>query len=159
MFWAAFAYGARTALVPMNGDPQAPKGGVSARSYYVVLSEHLPTILNENSIFMHDNAPIHTAGLIKGLFEEMGVKVMDQPPYSPDLNPIENLQSILKQHIYRKHPKLEHVRNIVQTLEDLIKAAMDVWDEIRNEILYSLSNSMPRRVQAVIKGEGWYTDY
>ncbi len=36
----------------MNGDPMAPNRGVTARIYCDVLAEHLPTIADENSIFM-----------------------------------------------------------------------------------------------------------
>jgi transposase len=40
---------------------------------------------------MHNNASMHTAQIIKALLEELGVNLMVWPPYSPDLNPIENL--------------------------------------------------------------------
>jgi len=47
--------------------------------------------MNDNSIFMHDNARVHTAHIIRDDFEEEGFHVMVWPLYSPDLNPIENL--------------------------------------------------------------------
>ena len=65
MFWAAFGYGVRTVLVPMEGDPESPRGGVTARVYQEILEQHLPPILAFGNIFMHDNAPIHTANIIK----------------------------------------------------------------------------------------------
>lgn len=159
MFWAAFCYARRTALVPMNGDPDARSGGVTARVYREVLNEHLQTILNADSIFMHDNAPIHTAHIIQGFFNMMAIEVMDWPPYSPDLNPIENLWSVLKQAIYERYPALEHAIDSVQTLERLIEAAMEVWEVVEQRVHYNLSDSMPRRVAAVIAAEGWYTKY
>ena len=47
-------------------------------------------------IFMHDNAPSHIccARLTLGFLKKSLVKNatnMDWPPYSPDLNPIENM--------------------------------------------------------------------
>ena len=84
---------------------------------------------------------------------------MDWPPYSPDLNPIENLWSVLKQAIYERYPELEHAIASVQTLERLIEAAMEVWEVVEQRVHYNLSDSMPRRVAAVIIAEGWYTKY
>ena len=38
---------------------------------------------------MQDNALIYTAKVIKKWFSDMGINVLEWPPYSPDLNPIE----------------------------------------------------------------------
>jgi transposase len=39
---------------------------------------------------MQDNALIYTAKKVKQWFEDNGIDTSDWPPYSPDLNPIEN---------------------------------------------------------------------
>lgn len=49
---------------------------------------------------MHDNAPVHTASIIQELLAGLGVEVMVWPPYSPDLNPIENIWALMKAIIY-----------------------------------------------------------
>jgi hypothetical protein len=61
MFWAAFIWERQIDLVAMNGDPTAKRGEVTARAYCAVLDEHLLTVLDVDSIFMHDNARIHEA--------------------------------------------------------------------------------------------------
>lgn len=123
MFWAAFSYGIRTDLVAMDGDNDSARGGVTARVYREVLDEHLRTVISDDSIFMHDNAPIHTAGIIKEFLQDLGVEVMDWPPYSPDLNPIENLWFLLKEAIYKAHPELLDMGNSDAAIEALIAAA------------------------------------
>jgi len=49
-------------------------------------------VANENTfVFMQDNAPCHKANSILEFLEENHVPIMQWPPQSPDLNPIENL--------------------------------------------------------------------
>jgi hypothetical protein len=57
----------------MNGDPTSKKRGVTARVYVKVLEEHVPTVLDADSIFMHDNCRIHTAKHTKGWLEDNGM--------------------------------------------------------------------------------------
>jgi hypothetical protein len=39
---------------------------------------------------MQDNASIFTARIVKDWLKEQGIEVLNWPPYSPDLNPIEH---------------------------------------------------------------------
>jgi hypothetical protein len=55
------------------------------------MEEMLPTIYEPGLTFMQDNAPIHVSNESKQWFADNGIKLLDWPPYSPDLNPIENL--------------------------------------------------------------------
>jgi hypothetical protein len=91
MFWAVFGFGCKSDLVMIEGDQNTKKGGATAKVYLEVLREYLPTILEHDSIFMQDNAPIHKAHKVTEFFEEIGIEVIAWPLYSPDLNLIENL--------------------------------------------------------------------
>ena len=95
----------------IEGDKDAKRGGITAKVYIKVLRKYLPTILEHNSIFMQDNALIYIAYKVIEFFEEMGIKVIAWLLYSLDLNPIENLQKMLKAEIDRAHLKLKGIGN------------------------------------------------
>ena len=159
MLWAGFSHGRRTSLVPLFGDSESARGGISSRTIHQLYSQQLPILMDGGGIFMHDNARVHTASIVKALLQAMGLEVMVWPPFSPDLNPIENLWSVMKREIYLRHPELETAADTAYTLSCLVAAAQEAWTSISVDILESLSASMVRRVQAVIDAEGWYTKY
>lgn len=159
MFWAAFGERKRTNLVAMKGDPDLARGGVTARRYIEVLEEYLPTILDFDSLFMQDNASIHTAYIVQDWFQEMGIELVAHPPYSPDLNPIENLWKILKAKIIELYPELIIMRDNDSTRQHLILAAQEAWDMLEDEMLETLALGMQKRVDAIKNARGWYTKY
>lgn len=46
--------------------------------------------------------------------------MMDWPPYSPDLNPIENLWKMLKAEIDRTHPELKGLENSAAVMDFIL---------------------------------------
>ena len=45
----------------------------------------------ERFVFPHNNAPPHTNQISKIWLQQKNIQTIDWPPYSPDLNPIENV--------------------------------------------------------------------
>ncbi|KAJ5860213.1 uncharacterized protein N7529_007523 [Penicillium soppii] len=156
MFWAAFSsLPRRSGLIPLFGDPTSRRGGVSSRTIEELYRRILPTLLNSidrNAIFQQDNAPVHTAYILE-------CEIMEWPPYSPDLNPIENLWSLLKAEILKRHPELMHLPNNESTKDLLLETAQEAWEGLDIEIFKHLSETMPHRVADVIKYGGWHTSY
>lgn len=159
MFWAAFGGDQRTELIQLDGDPNSAKGGVTGVIIRDLYRVQLPHFLRDGDIFMQDGASVHRARIVKELLIELGIELMEWPPYSPDLNPIENLWAILKKKIYELHPELEHAADTENIRQQLIAAAREAWYLIDEDILCTLSSTMAHRVQAVIAAEGWYTKY
>lgn len=69
-----------------------------------------------NALFIMDNVPFHKSQVIQNSFLAYGHDVMYLPPYSPFLNPIEEMFSKLKSIVRRVEPRnlqdlLEGIRN------------------------------------------------
>jgi hypothetical protein len=159
MLWAAFGHNRRTGSVPLDGDPLAKNKGITSWVIKELYRAFLPDIIVEGGEFMQDGAGPHRGLIIRELLREMEIRVMEWPPYSPDLNPIKNLWALIKAELYRLHPELEYTPDTDETLDVLIRGAQEAWHAIDNGILYRLATTMHYRVDAVIKAEGWYTKY
>jgi transposase len=122
--------------------------------YLDILLEYLePSVYtlfpDNNYLFQQDNDPKHTANVvIKFIRDEKIPFIDDWPGQSPDLNPIENLWSILNKRLEKRKCK---------TQEELFKCIEDGWNSIPTEILTNLADSMPRRLAAVIANKGYPT--
>lgn len=61
--------------------------------------------LKAGQILIMDNVSFHKMNSIIELIERAGVRVVFLPPYSPELNPIENMWSKLKSYIKKQKVK------------------------------------------------------
>jgi len=76
--------------------------------------------------------------------------MIDFPPYSPDLSPIENLWSILK-------ARIEH--RLIRTIDEVERVLKEEWEAIDKDLLIRLAHSMPARCQAVVQNRGHKAPY
>lgn len=107
----------------------------------------------DKAYLLHDKSPIHTAKAVKEWYKNNNITVLEWPPYSPDLNPIENLWGKMEYMTRNRNPtSREHLWNIVyDTYQEIIT---NDEDYIKN-----LVRSMPKRLEDVIKAEGNFTKY
>ncbi len=92
-------------------------------------------------IFQQDLEPAHTAKGTKSCLNDHCVTVLDWPPNSHDLKPIENLVK----------RKMKDTRPI--NADDLKAAIKVTWASIPPEQCHRLIVSMPRRIDAVMQKE------
>ncbi|GBO02551.1 hypothetical protein AVEN_133483-1 [Araneus ventricosus] len=124
-----------------------------------MLGDHLhPFMLychpHGNGAFQQDNCTSHRSRLATVWLDEHSSDffLMNWPPSSPDLNPIEHLWDVLEKDA-KAHPTTP------ETLTELWIALANVWQTIPVDRFGKLVESMLRRVEAVIKVRGGPTRY
>ena len=71
-------------------------GGTNAAAFEAYVREFLAPTLSEGQVVVMDNLGAHRPGRIRELIEERGASLVYLPPYSPDLSPIEEAFSKIK---------------------------------------------------------------
>ncbi len=72
------------------------EGAVDAKAFESYIEHLLAPRLKRGQIVVMDNLSVHKTKRVKGLIEEAGCELWFLPPYSPDLNPIEEAFSKVK---------------------------------------------------------------
>ena len=151
--------GGRSPLVIMQRDPEARRQGYTANSYIWALEEGLEPYYCPGTFFLQDNARIHVAGKTKEWLESRGIWVLEHPPHSPDLNPIEHVWKKMKDILRTDFPGLHTLKNNSQNIAKVEDALKVAWERVPQALIDKLVDSMPRRLAAVRKAKGWYTKY
>jgi hypothetical protein len=133
-------------------------GNMDQRLYKSILEEDLVGTMEwysmdpERVIFQHDNDPKHRARSVQEWLNGQPFEVLDWPPQSPDLNPIENLWAVLKRRLnqYERPPT---------GMIELWERIESEWDNIDRVVCLRLIESMPRRIKAVLEAKGRWTGY
>ena len=156
MAWGAIWIGGRSDLIVMN--PDAPLR-ITTEHYLTTLEFGLLPHYIPGRVFQQDNAPIHSSKRAQEWFEEHRVKVMDWPAYSPDLNPIEHVWSLLKRSLASSYPELMTLIKNAMNRQHLTQCIQEAWWNIDQAIIDKLIRSVPDRLQFVKRAKGWYTKY
>ena len=106
----------------------------------------------DNYRYQDDNATPHRARIVLDFLQQGNVTKMEQPPRSPDCNPIEHLWDELGRAI-------SSMDNPPQNLDELRQALLDKWTQIPVQRLQRLVASMPRRLATIIAARGGNTRY
>lgn len=150
MVWSFMTFDTLGPLIIMDEN-------INSKNYIQILEENIVPFINnsnrkESFIFQQDNAPAHKASKTLEWFKKNNIKVMDWPPNSPDLNPIENvwweLEKAVRDHIPRP-----------TNLNDLKNILFEEWQKLPEKKWKIWIEKMPHRIRAVIKSKGFPTKY
>lgn len=125
------------------------KDNLNAEFYREILQDGVVQYANEvypeGYWFQCDNDPKHKAELTQRFIRENMPYSLSWPSKSPDLNPVENVWALMKRIVRKKMPT---------TLEELEIAIQEAWFEIDEDMICSLSLSLPNRVAKCIAING-----
>jgi transposase len=78
------------------GESMCIQGATDAKAFEVYVEHFLVPTLSEGQVVVLDNLGAHQPKRIRELIEERGAELVFLPSYSPDLNPIEEAFSKIK---------------------------------------------------------------
>lgn len=131
---------------------------ITAKEYANILNTHLLPSADlfftesprQQWYFLQDNAPIHKAQITQALLHNKGVTCIDFPPYSPDLNPIENVWEYIEKQVEQQRP------NTIDELQDVLA---EEWKHLPQQLLYNIVSSLQKRCLDVIQAGGAHIHY
>ena len=129
------------------------KENITNSLYEEILEDYLPEfkrICKGDVKILMDNHPVYKSMNSLLFYKEHKIKVIDFPPYSPDLNPIENIWEKIKKEITKKE---------YQTLSVMTKDIWKEWDSITESQLRYYSASMNDRMKSWLQLKGSITKY
>jgi len=85
-------------------------------------------------------------------FEDNGIRTIFWPALSPDLNPIENMWAEVSRTVYEGGKQYN-------SLSALSTAVFDAWDQVSDNYIVDLCDSMKERVYNVIRNHGKHSGY
>ena len=100
--------------------------------------------------FQHDSDPKHTARIVTNWLDQKRIQRLKWPCFSPDMNPIEHLWDEVELRMKKEQSKNE---------EDLQECLTRVWNGIEKPVLKKLVDSLPNRLNEVIRMKGYSTKY
>lgn len=123
-------------------------GRLNSRRYRDILVEYFEKFERmENDVFFlqQDNAPCHVGKSNKAFFNDLGIKFLNHPPASPDLNSIEHVWGEIKKKV------LTHTYTNEESLKKEIKKQ---WRKYSIKKFRSVQKKWNKRLAYVIKAKG-----
>lgn len=110
--------------------------------------------LGPDFIFQQDNCPCHTSRETLNFFKANNINLLDWPPYSPDINLIENVWPILSKLVYQDgHPK--NIKDLIMKIE----LGAKIINETKREDIMNIYKSFLHRLCDLIETRGNHLNY
>ena len=121
--------------------------------YIKILQNHLLPAARQQYVqqwrFQQDNDPKHRSKVAKEFLDREVPETIDWPPNSPDVNPMENMWSILKRRVEKRKP----------SDTDELETMHEEWQKVDIHIVNNLTGSMKIRCLMIIDSGGERISY
>ncbi|KAI9069287.1 hypothetical protein FKP32DRAFT_1560014, partial [Trametes sanguinea] len=170
MVWGCIAHGRKGPLVHLDlprseqnssqSRTSQSRGGLDAERYVAQVLEgpllafytQMQDQTGKRMLVVEDGAPAHKAKITEKARQRLGIKQLEHPPSSPDLNPIEPLWFKLKK-------RVQDTPGAYKSLDSLWEATKVVWKEMPDEVVRQETSKMGVRVREVLKVHGRQTRF
>lgn len=95
---------------------------------------------------LHDNVPLHNTPKCLEVIAQRKIELVRIPPLSPDLNPIENVFSFVRDKVEKAPPCASYL--------DFRRGVRMSFEELPSDTLIKLAGSMPTRLRALLSHRG-----
>ena len=135
----------------------AAEGNINSAKNIEILDKNLwPVVVwyfeGKEYLFINDNAPVHRAHTVDNYKDQSEVTSVEWLAQSPDLNIIQNIW------LYMKRELQKSAINIA-TKNDLLREIQSVWWNIELDYIRNVYQSIPDRLDNVIKMRAHLTKY
>ena len=100
--------------------------------------------------YQRDNDPKYTSGVAKQFLADEVLDTIDWLSNSQDINPIENIWSILKRRVEKRKPS---------NIDELYQFLHEEWEKVDMIVISNLVYSMKSRCLAIIHSKGERINY
>lgn len=140
MVWAGFVENKRTSIAVVKGNQDRFQYLETLQTYLLSFTIEY---LSVTWTFVQDGAPSHRALEMKKQFCYERITVLEWPPYSPELNRIENLLGIMARQFYAGQKQFDTVGSLKQIINMC-------WNDVSQKTLVKPSSSMQDRCIKVL---------
>jgi hypothetical protein len=133
--------------------PPGMKGPLFA---YIIRENTFENGLAESRTILQDNDPVQNSAFALRAFSARRINLFKIPPRSPDINVIENLFHSVKKSLAKQ------AKQSALTRESMVEFKARVQNTLENfnsRMINNLINSLPKRIDAIIKSNGGRIKY